>query len=333
MALTGLVSCNDDLAQPPVTLPEGGIGTGAWDNPMTAYQAGLGTVNDKYSAVWVKGYIVGCVNTGVGNVLKEESADFSVPGAVDTNMLIAADPNERNWENCIPVQLPSGDVRNALNLSSNPGNQGKLVCILGTTGDKYCSAYGVKNVSAYVWGDLGDSSIDNLKPEAEIIPDRAIYEALTSSDTELTADWTIDNVSLGGSLSYVWSWKEYNGNHYLNASGYASGKNNAATAYCYSPVISLEGYEDANLTFEHAAKFQTTIKELCCVVVREEGVEEWTEIAIPKWPGTTAWTFVSSGKIDLKEFAGKKIQVGFKYGSTDAGADTWEINNLVVRAL
>ena len=37
----GLGACNDELAQPPVIIPEGGIGTGAWDNPMTTYQAGL----------------------------------------------------------------------------------------------------------------------------------------------------------------------------------------------------------------------------------------------------------------------------------------------------
>lgn len=336
VALTGMISCNDELAQPPVTLPEGGIGTGAWDNPMTAYQAGLGSVNDKYSAVWVKGYIVGCVNTGVGNVLKAESADFSVPAPVNTNMLIAADPDERNWENCVPVQLPSGEVRNALNLASNPDNQGKLVCILGTTGDKYCSAYGVKSVSAYKWGDEGDPSIDNLAPETGGGTDPAdpsaevIYTALAEADTELPSTWTIDNVTLTGSLTYIWSWKEYNSSHYLNASAYMSG-NNAALSYCYSPVISLEGYTAASVSFDHAAKFQTTIKELCKVVVREEGSSTWTDLEIPVWPGTTSWAFVNSGEIDLSKFAGKKVQVGFKYESTAEGADTWEIKNLTVR--
>ena len=36
-------------------------------------------------------------------------------------------------------------------------------------------------------------------------------------------------------LNYVWSWKDYNGQYYLNASAYAQNKANAALAYCYSP--------------------------------------------------------------------------------------------------
>lgn len=331
VALMGFASCDDELAQPPVNLPEGGIGTGAWDNPMTAYQAHLGSVNDEFSACWVKGYIVGCVNTNIGNVLKAETADFTVPAPVQTNILMASDPDERNWENCITVQLPSGPVRNALNLGTNPDNQGKLVTILGTTGNKYCSAYGVKSVSAYKWGDMGDESIDNKKPDTPVVTGQEIYSALAETDTALPDTWTIDNVLLTGSLSYIWSWKEYNGNHYLNASAYAGGTNNESLSYCYSPVISLDGYTAVNVSFDHAAKFQTTIKELCKVVVREEGASTWTEFDIPTWPGTTSWAFVNSGEINISAFDGKKIQVGFKYASSTDGADTWEIKNLTVR--
>lgn len=43
-----------------------------------------------------------------------------------------------------------------------------------------------------------------------------------------------------------------------------------------------------------------------------------------------SWTWSWSNVIDLKAYAGKKIQIGFKYGSTAEGADTWEIRNLYV---
>lgn len=329
MAL-GLGSCNDDLAQPPVTIPEGGIGTGAWNSPMTVYQVSLGSVNNAFETCWVKGYIVGYVNVDVANVLKEETATFTVPATVKTNILLAATPDERDWSKCIPVQLPSGPVRNALNLGDNADNLGKEVCILGTTGSKYCSAYGLRSASAYKWGEEGDESIDNKKPDVPVITGKTIYSALPATATELDPTWTIDNVSLSGSITYVWSWKIYNNNGYLNASAFANSTANPSLAYCYSPVISLEDYTTAAMNFEHAAKFQTTIKELCKAVVREEGATEWTELDIPTWPGTTSWAFVNSGEIDLSAFAGKKVQVGFKYESSAEGADTWEIKNVNV---
>ena len=40
LAGMGLVSCNDELAEPPIPEPDGGtIGLGTWEVPMTAAQA------------------------------------------------------------------------------------------------------------------------------------------------------------------------------------------------------------------------------------------------------------------------------------------------------
>lgn len=250
----GLGACNDELAQPPVIIPEGGIGTGAWDNPMTVYQVGLGSVNNAFESCWVKGYIVGYVNIDVANVLKDETAVFTTPATVKTNILLAATADEKDWTKCIPVQLPSGPVRNALNVADHADNMGKEVCILGSTGSKYCSAYGLRSASAYKWGDKGDESIDNKKPETPVVTGQTIYSALDASDSSLDPEWTIENVSLATGLNYVWSWKDYNGQYYLNASAYAQNKANAALAYCYSPVISLDGFATAAFSFEHAAK-------------------------------------------------------------------------------
>ena len=64
--------------------------------------------------------------------------------------------------------------------------------------------------------------------------------------------------------------------------------------------------------------------------VREEGAAGWTPLEITEWPVAGSWTWSWSNVIDLKAYAGKKIQIGFKYGSTAEGADTWEIRNLYV---
>lgn len=147
-----------------------------------------------------------------------------------------------------------------------------------------------------------------------------LYEGLGEDDA--TCDWTFDET--------VWSWKGYNNKYYLNASAFGKDEAIGNTYYAVSPVIDLSEAKSAFLTFDHAAKFQTTLRNLCGAVVRLEGATEWTALTIPTWPEAGSWTFVSSGDIDLSAYAGKKIQLGFKYASSDAGADTWEIKNLKI---
>lgn len=169
--------------------------------------------------------------------------------------------------------------------------------------------------------------VDNVKIgyKADQEPAKPVGGTLYSALEEVAAstDWTLTNTD-------IWSWAEYSGKHYLNASAFNKPQFYGTTSYAESPVIDLTSATKATLTFDHAAKFQTTIKQLCGVVVRLEGATDWTELTIPEWPAAGGWTFVSSGNIDLSAYAGKKIQLAFKYGCSDAGADTWEIKNLKI---
>ena len=92
----------------------------------------------------VKGYIVGTVN---GQVYTE-GCIFSGTAESNTNLLIADNPDETDYNNCMPVQLPSGAVRNALNLVDNPGNYKKFVALTGSL-EKYFGVAGLKTVTKY----------------------------------------------------------------------------------------------------------------------------------------------------------------------------------------
>ncbi|MCR5131987.1 MAG: DUF6359 domain-containing protein [Prevotella sp.] len=119
------------------------------------------TAADGQQKVWVKGYIVGYVN----GQAYDTGAVFGVEGCeVKTNLLLASwprwpitDPAETDVTKCVPVQLPSGDVRNALNLQENPDNYGKEVKVLGYV-LKYFNVPGVKNVTAYEF--TGNTSVE-----------------------------------------------------------------------------------------------------------------------------------------------------------------------------
>ncbi len=156
-----------------------------------------------------------------------------------------------------------------------------------------------------------------------------LYSMLGESSAEI--DWTLDNGTLPEGLSYLWDWKEYNKAYYLNASAFVNNVSYATEGYAISPVLDLTGVTGASFSFYHAAKFQTTLRSLCGVVVREEGAKEWTALEIPTWPEAGSWTFVNSGDISLSAYEGKKIQIAFKYASSTAGADTWEIKNVSVK--
>lgn len=153
------------------------------------------------------------------------------------------------------------------------------------------------------------------------------YEWLSAASADIDEGWTFETISAPSASTGIWRWKTYNGKSYLNGSAYIDGAF-ASEAYAFGPEIDMDRVLTAELSFEHAAKFQTTCRELCTVAVRDCRTDETSLIAIPRWPAAGTWTFTESGPIDLSSYAGRKIRVGFRYASTDAGADTWEINNM-----
>ncbi|MBQ8656300.1 MAG: hypothetical protein IJ527_04500 [Prevotella sp.] len=120
-------------------------GDGTKENPYTVADLQKMPVPASTSAeegqemVWVKGVIVGALNSA-GTAFAEDVA---------SNIAIAAAAGETEAANTIPVQLPTGDVRAALNVVDNAGNVGKEVKLYGYI-LKYMSRTGVKNVADYV---------------------------------------------------------------------------------------------------------------------------------------------------------------------------------------
>lgn len=313
-ALTG---CSDDYAQPPVVLPEGGVGNGLWDSPLTAYQAGLGTTPDDRTENWVTGFIVGWVDTNINSVLKEETAKFDVPAGVATNILIAASPDERDWEKCVPVQLPSGAVRNALSLATNPEMQGVQVSVYGTTGSKYCSAYGVRSVSAYALGDKG------TEPDPSMILPPGSFTLWTATLTTDMQGFTFDQ---GENATFdIWT-------HSTSYGLVANGNRKEGAGMAISPEIDLTRVGSPRVMVHQAANYFNNVEtflEYTQTLVREVG-GEWVEVEVPLPPAGNSWSFSDSGYINLDLFAGKKIQIGFYYKSTATLSGAWEIDRVTV---
>ena len=126
-----------------------GSGDGSAEKPFDAAQVIAGASG---SGVWMTGYIVGAINDK-----SISDAAFAAPFSLKTNILIAASATETDVTKCVPVQLPAGALRDALNLVDNVGNLGKQVTLKGNL-EKYFGANGMKSASEYVWGAKGDAT-------------------------------------------------------------------------------------------------------------------------------------------------------------------------------
>lgn len=92
--------------------------------------------------VWVCGYIV-------GGDLTSASASFEPPFTSRTNILLGSRSSTSVKSSCLSVNLPSGSIRDDLNLPDNPSLLGRRVYLRGDIVEAYYGIPGLKNVTDY----------------------------------------------------------------------------------------------------------------------------------------------------------------------------------------
>ena len=153
------------------------------DTPETPSETGEYTVTEALSAfvageakpAIVKGYIVGSIDDK-----SISDANFSSAAVLKTNLLLADNADETDIAKCLAIQLPSGAVRDALNLVDNPGNYKKYVTLTGSL-EKYFGVAGLKNVTKYTID--GEASEEPETPETPENPEPEEPETPVTPDT------------------------------------------------------------------------------------------------------------------------------------------------------
>lgn len=313
MALFSFNACSD--VPNPYDIPEIGdssiYGTGTMQNPYVVKGAAL---NQNGKLAWVKAYITGYIPSGgdAGSTISD--AVFGTEGAGESNIVVSATPDNKNINNCLAVQLPIGEIRDSLNLSSHPQNLYQEVMLLGTMVN-YFGGPGVKEVQAYI---MNGDTIGNI-PAEEV---KAIF-----SETFATGqgDFIIDNIEVPNEMPEVWTWKS--SYKCMVATSFKTDGfiNYPAESWLISPEIDLTKAENATLSFERVLYKVNNIT----IWAKESGSANWNELDMPNKEVTTSWTFQKSGDIDLNSYKGKKIQIGFKYLATDQ-AGTFELKNFTI---
>ena len=166
--------------------------------------------------------------------------------------------------------------------------------------------------------------------------DNAVAPKILFSDefgtTLNTTNWTA--VSVTGAQVWVTSNTGTGTNYYAVMNGYVNGINNANEDWLISKEIDMSGMSQINLTFDSDVRYSGTPLKAFVTdnYTGSPATTSWTELS-PVWDTNSgAFGFVNSGNVSLNSFAGKKVRIAFKYVSTTSAANTWEIDNVKVKA-
>ncbi len=127
----------EDIAIIPGNDPGSITSTGEFDNPLSVTEAPI-FLDQK--DMWVKGYVVGYYTSTSYTSFVNNATEVTST----SNIALALTPTETEPKKTFPVQLPSGTIRDILNLQDNPQNLGKEIMLRGDISNYY-GLVGLKN--------------------------------------------------------------------------------------------------------------------------------------------------------------------------------------------
>ncbi len=299
---------------------------GTKEKPYTVANVQAGATG---TGVWVKGYIVGWID---GKTLAD-GAKFNADGVtVSSNVMLADAADAATTAKIIPVQLPSGEIRKAVNLQDNSANYKKEVLLKGNL-VAYFGVPGLKEVSAAVIDGKEYPMGGDDQPSGDVVT--SLDENFNAS-TDIPAGW-FQKQAAGNKAWYVRNFSE---NNYITMSGY----NGTAPfdQWLLSPAIDMDKVSDKTLTFDTQVNgygaTTTTLKVY--IVTDPANLATATELkatfATAPAAGADGKTkyseWVKSGNVDLAKYKGK-VYIAFRYqASKDANYATWCVDNVKLNA-
>ena len=299
---------------------------GTKEKPYTVANVQAGATG---TGVWVKGYIVGWID---GKTLAD-GAKFNADGVtVSSNVMLADAADAATTAKIIPVQLPSGEIRKAVNLQDNPANYKKEVLLKGNL-VAYFGVPGLKEVSAAVIDGKEYPMGGDDQPSGDVVT--SLDENFDAS-TDIPAGW-FQKQAAGDKAWYVRNFSE---NNYITMSGF---KGTAPfDQWLLSPAIDMDKVSDKTFTFDTQVNgygaTTTTLKVY--IVTDPANLATATELkatfATAPAAGADGKTkyseWVKSGNVDLAKYKGK-VYIAFRYqASKDANYATWCVDNVKLNA-
>lgn len=327
MAAFTFSSCEDvpapyDMPTKPETPELSTDGTEA--NPYTVADAKIAATGTN---VFVKAFIVGYVPDKALNeaIFGDAASAENAP----TNILVAASADETNVTNCMPIQLPAGAIRTALNLKNNPGNLKQEVILCGNI-ETYFGATGLKSVA---YAKIGAKEIGTKPGGSTTTPDTPSTGKGSASDPYTVAE-AIAAIKAGAPtyevyLTGIISEVDYYNETYKSLSYYISDNGKSKDIQVYSG----KGLNGADFTSKDDLKVgqKVTIKGIIkafnkngtdimevdknSTIIKIEGEGTGGEVTPkPETPDTSKGIIIDGTTVTLTNSAataGESIQVDF----------------------
>ncbi len=295
-----------------------GTGSGTFDDP---YDVEAGISNQSSTGVWVTGYLVGVYNTdGTDNI-----SELNSPFTIAYNVFLAPTANETDTSKMILVQLPSGDIRNATNLSDNGSLYQQEVKYHGNLAT-YNTLPGLKSTDGY-WIISTNTGID---------PDYVIPGTIWSEDFSSIAN-PYDPIT---SMTVVMEagTKDWHGDGYNGQSAEMSAYQSTEASnigWLITPAIDLTTATAPKLTFKSSLKYFAGDLLTVWVSTDYDGgtspqTATWTELTTANIvdsndpvDGASGMNFTTSGDVDLSAYlSSSTVYIAWKYVGGDTPGQT-----------
>ncbi len=290
---------------------------GMFGNPYTVAEA-IAAQNSGAKG-WVGGYIVGAVAPEVTNVSSNADVEWKAPTTLDNTLVIADDPECKDYTKCIFIALPQGTpFREQANLKNNPVYY-----------KKYLKAKGVLASYMGVAGITGNSGAT----DEFVLPfPRPVSELNETFDNALPTNWT--EVVISGDKK--WYKADFNGDGYAAMTGY-NGKQPPFDTWYITPALDIQNAAGKGFSFTSETRSYGSTKTVFEVYLLNSldpataTVKQKLNPILAKAPNSTgSWSsWTSSGELDLSEWADGIYYIAFHYfADTDSEYDTWAIDNV-----
>jgi len=255
----------------------------------------------------------------------------------------------------LPADYTNMGLGTATNLSQKNSNPNHFLPIWLKTKYPYAYSGSIKLIRYFY--DNGTTPINIFKTYKIFIYDGSEwieYNAINNVNAKfilVDKKWQFKNSevfselftsSLGAFTSYQisgtktdFTWASYKGVGYAYGNAYQKG---AVVIWLVSNEIVLPDNKNLMLSFSHAINYFTgemNLNELTTLSISTDFTDDvesatWEKLEI-KYPETPSWTFIKSGDIILKDYANKKIHLGFRYETLPTAQEAWEIKNIVIK--
>ena len=291
----------------------GGGSPGTKFNPFTVANA-IGTPGAKG---WFAGYVVGAVASGVSNVSSNDDIEWKAPTTMPNTLVLADDPNCKDYTKCIYVELPVGSpFREEANLQNHPVYYQELVKVKGVSGSKMGMACILENTGTT------DEYILPFPPPVD-----ALHETF---DTALPTRWV--NLQVTGDKA--WYQTTFDGNGYAAMTGY-KGTKPPFDAWLITPPLDIKNATNKNLNFRTQVNgygSKTTIFEVYVLDTPDPStatVKAKLNPNLAKAPNSGYSSWAPSGDLDLSQWADGVYYIGFRfYATQDENYATWCIDDV-----